>query len=90
MSKSTKRTSLDMVIPAEADKHPVWKQVALVGTELNALAAVDSEQWFFAHLDYELQEGFLSEGKNVYIFGSTEGFFVSLIVIRTHTSAYSA
>lgn len=73
MPKQRKTDSEDWVVPEEADLNSVWKQVALVGTELSALALVDKEPWFFPHLDEELETGFLSDVKNCYIFGSTEG-----------------
>ncbi|KAA6392283.1 MAG: putative Myosin-H heavy chain, partial [Streblomastix strix] len=61
----------ELVPAAEADRDPVWKQVALIGTELNILQRVEKSRWFFTHLERELDTGVLAEG-TVWIFGSTE------------------
>ena len=73
MPKGGKEDSNDWVVPEEADLHSVWKQVAFIGTELKVLPLIDAEPWFFPHLDEELENGILSEGKPVWIFGGSEG-----------------
>ena len=81
MPKQSSQDSDDWVIPEEANINSIWKQVAFPGTELDALKMINAEPWFFAHLDEELDTGFLSEQKRLYIFGGSEGllFFISIL-----------
>ena len=55
----------DWVPPEEADLYPTWKEVALVGAELDYPRPVDIEPWFFPHLDEELQRGILAQDKPI-------------------------
>ncbi|KAH7821119.1 putative protein HEAT INTOLERANT 4 [Monocercomonoides exilis] len=70
--KKPRSQQKDWIIPEEADSAPIWKEVALVGTELDQIPEIHSQPWFFPHLETELNEGILSQGKDVYLFGSSE------------------
>ncbi|KAK2959396.1 putative Protein HEAT INTOLERANT 4 [Blattamonas nauphoetae] len=57
---------------AEIDPSPFWKQIALIGTEQEGLEQIAHENWYFAHLEKEIDEGLLENG-NIWLFGATEG-----------------
>ena len=72
MAKPAKEDSDEWVVPDENDLNAVWKQVAFVGIEPQHFDLIGAEPWFFAHLDEEIENGTLSQGKPVYLFGSAE------------------